>query len=675
MSGWPDRGSASTGCRTIWQQILGSRRGLFGPLPLSLGRRAGLIGPSFCMMEVPYKSMQNYVGQNCLSLVLRWPHILLTLCVASRTSRELSQLVTTSCNKMMHRVDVKEIEACPEEEEEQNDDVSPIRVCLRPGAHRVDPVAEDFVALPPPQDEEIRMYLGPGAYRVDPVDVDGLPRSHDADEQFSISTDLPPQADVELATVEAWEVDDNVLEGVLIQDESNIAAEDFVGDDNDDGENTEEESNKTSCVQKTCLRVAVGLMAITALGFGLGMGLRPKSGNDEIDEVIAKKEKEIYAIEEELAKKDEEIEDVIAEAVNTQKDELFMYLMTLYAAPEINETERCRNGYASSCGECWCAADDDWSGDEGEFICPPYPTGWIDSCTPSERKLKVSSHFKSYVRTDSSSNANEDRLPIIADNYSQTESPLVIPTSDGGVTPCNPFGKSVDSANPFADLPLCFDFAVAADIDQHVENAVCVFKLTGGANEVTPQTLALEEALASPENTEIIHTGPCGVCSTPQDVVSLIERTDSWYAVSNSCVIASVMASGTTVYGDTSLFKHYFSCYHEILGNSASCSMVLAALVLGTSMFCDWQDSIFDTMFQTGDARFWYGGKAPTCTSQDNGCSIVSVEELFGLPELGLFNPHTQQISILMDTTMKCSAYLEVANIAEHMILCPGDIL
>ena len=120
MSGWPDRGSASTGCRTIWQQILGSRRGLFGPLPLSLGRRAGLIGPSFCMMEVPYKSMQNYVGQNCLSLVLRWPHILLTLCVASRTSRELSQLVTTSCNKMMHRVDVKEIEACPEEEEEQN---------------------------------------------------------------------------------------------------------------------------------------------------------------------------------------------------------------------------------------------------------------------------------------------------------------------------------------------------------------------------------------------------------------------------------------------------------------------------------------------------------------------------------------------------------------------------
>jgi len=575
---------------------------------------------------------------------------------------------------MMHRVDVKEIEACPEEVEEQNDDVSPICVCSGPGAYRVDPV--DFVALQPPQDEEIRMYLGPGAYRVDPVDVDGLPRSQDADEQFSISTDLPPQeADVELAAVEAWEVDDNVLEGVLIQDESNTAAEDFVGDDNDDGENTEEESNKTSCVQKTCLRVAVGLMAITALGFGLGMGLRPKAGNDEIDEVIAKKEKEIDAIEEELAKKDEEIEDVMAEAVNTQKDELFMYLMTLYAAPEINETERCRNGYASSCGECWCAADDDWSGDEGEFICPPYPTGWIDSCTPSERKLKVSSHFKSYVRTDSSSNANEDRLPILADYYSQTESPLVIPTSDGGVTPCNPFGKSVDSANPFADLPLCFDFAVAADIDQHVENAVCVFKLTGGANEVTPQTLALEEALASPENTEIIHTGPCGVCSTPQDVVSLIERTDSWYAVSNSCVIASVMASGTTVYGDTSLFKHYFSCYHEILGNSASCSMVLAALVLGTSMFCDWQDSIFDTMFQTGDARFWYGGKAPTCTSLDNGCSIVSVEELFGLPELGLFNPHTQQISILMDTTLKCSAYLEVANISEHMILCPGDIL
>mmetsp|Transcript_16735 Transcript_16735/g.33628 ORF Transcript_16735/g.33628 Transcript_16735/m.33628 type:complete len:135 (+) Transcript_16735:1921-2325(+) len=133
------------------------------------------------------------------------------------------------------------------------------------------------------------MYLGPGAYRVDPVDVDGLPRSHDADEQFSISTDLPPQADV--------------LEGVLIQDESNTAAEDFVGDDNDDGENTEEESKKTSCVQKTCLRVAVGLMAITALGFGLGMGLRPKAGNDEIDEVIAKKEKEIDAIEEELAKK------------------------------------------------------------------------------------------------------------------------------------------------------------------------------------------------------------------------------------------------------------------------------------------------------------------------------------------------------------------------------------
>eukprot|EP00984_Skeletonema_dohrnii_P031238 scaffold23483_cov118-Skeletonema_dohrnii-CCMP3373.AAC.1 len=243
---------------------------------------------------------------------------------------------------MMNRAAVKEIEACPEEEEEeQNDNDSPIRVCLGPGAYRVDHVAVavdsvalppsqaqdeetrmylgpgayrvdplDFVALPPPQDEEIRMYLGPGAYRVDPVlDVDALPRSQDADEQLSISTDLPPQADVELATVEAWEVDDNVLEGVLIQDGSNTVAEEFVGDNNDDGENTEEESNKTSCVQKTCFGVAVGLMAITSLGFGLGMGLRPKAGNDEIDEVIAKREKEIDAIEEELAKKDEEIED------------------------------------------------------------------------------------------------------------------------------------------------------------------------------------------------------------------------------------------------------------------------------------------------------------------------------------------------------------------------------
>lgn len=550
---------------------------------------------------------------------------------------------------MMNRAAVKGIEACSEEVEEQNDNDSPIRVCLGPGAYRVDPLYLD--ALSPFQEDE---------------------RSLQQD-----STDLPPQADVELATVEAWEVDDIVHEGVLIEDGSNTVAEEeeVVGDDNDDEENTEEESNKThikSRVQITCLVVAVGLLA--AVGFGLGMGLRPRASNDEIDEVIAEEEKEIEAIEEVLAKKDEEIEDVMAVAVNTQKDELFMYLMTLYAAPEINETERCRNGYASSCGECWCAADDDWSGDEGEFTCPPYPTGWIDSCTPSERKLKVSSHFKSYIRTDSSSTANEDRLPIIADYYSQTESPLVIPTSDGeNVTPCNPFGKSVDYANPFADLPPCFDFE--ADIDENVENAVCVFKFTGGANEVTPQTLALDEALASAENTEIIHSGPCGMCSTPQDVVSLLERTDSWYATSNSCVIASVMASGTTVYGDTSLFKHYFSCYHEILGNSVSCSMILAAVVLGTSMFCDWQDSIFDTMFQTGDARFWYGGKAPTCTSLDNGCSIVSVEEQFGLPELGLFNPHTQQISILMDTTLKCSKYLEVANFSEHMILCPGDIL
>jgi len=69
--------------------------------------------------------------------------------VASRTSREQSQLdSSTSCNKVMNRVAVKEIEACPEEEEEQNDDVSPIRVCSGPGAYRVDPV--DFVALPPP---------------------------------------------------------------------------------------------------------------------------------------------------------------------------------------------------------------------------------------------------------------------------------------------------------------------------------------------------------------------------------------------------------------------------------------------------------------------------------------------------------------------------------------------
>ena len=56
------------------------------------------------------------------------------------------------------------------------------------------------------------------------------------------------------------------------------------------------------------------------------------------------------------------------------------------------------------------------------------------------------------------------------------------------------------------------------------------------------QTLALDEALAFPENAEVVHSGPCGMCSTAQDLVALIGNIDSWYATSNACIIASVMA-------------------------------------------------------------------------------------------------------------------------------------
>ena len=305
-----------------------------------------------------------------------------------------------------------------------------------------------------------------------------------------------------------------------------------------------------------------GLVAITALGVGLGMGLRNRAKNEdiiaardeEIGQVVAKKDEEIGQV---VAKKDEEIEatkeELMAQAVVTKKEELFMYHMTLFQSPETNETERCRNGYAPSCGDCWCSADDDWSGEEGSFICPQYPTGWIDSCTPLERRLKVSSHFKRYVKRtgDSSSDEetylNEDSLPIISDIYSQTDSPLVIPTNDGtDTTFCNPFGESIASNNPFADLPPCF---VVAPIDENVDQPVCVFRQTsvgnnGNNTEVIyeSQTLALDEALAFPENAEIVHSGPCGMCSTAQDLVALIENIDSWYATSNACIIASVMA-------------------------------------------------------------------------------------------------------------------------------------
>jgi len=423
-------------------------------------------------------------------------------------------------------------------------------------------------------------------------------------------------------------------------------------------------------VHRTVFRVAVGLVALTALGVGLGMGLRNKANNDKIEEIISAK--------------DEEIEEVMVQAALTKKEEQFMYLMTLFAPPETNDTKRCRNGYAPSCGDCWCSADDDWNGEE-DFICPQYPTGWIDSCTPLEQRLKVSSHFKRYVKRaeDSSSDEvhnlmNEDSLPIISYKNSKTESPLMIPTSDGTTTFCNPFGESKNVApNPFVDLPPCF---TAISNDQNIDQPVCVFKQTsvgnnGNVTEVIyePQTLALNEALA--ENTEIVHSGSCGMCSTAQDVVALVENIDSWYATSNACVIASVVGSGTNVTGDTSLFKEYYSCYHDVLGNSAACSMALATLVLGTSLFCDWQGSIFDTIFKTGDSRFWYGGPPPTCSKSlaNNGCSIPG--EQFGLPALGIFYQASQQSTILLDDSFKCSRYLEVANISEYFILNPSDVL
>ena len=100
--------------------------------------------------------------------------------------------------------------------------------------------------------------------------------------------------------------------------------------------------------------------------------------------------------------------------------------------------------------------------------------------------------------------------------------------------------------------------------------------------------------------------------------------------------------------------------------------MALATLIVGTSMFCDWQGEIFETIIMTGNARYWYGGPAPTCNSLgDNGCTV---EETFGLSALGIFYQGSQQSTILMDDSFKCSRYLEVPNISEHMILTPSDI-
>ena len=103
--------------------------------------------------------------------------------------------------------------------------------------------------------------------------------------------------------------------------------------------------------------------------------------------------------------------------------------------------------------------------------------------------------------------------------------------------------------------------------------------------------------------------------------------------------------------------------------------MALAAYILGTSIYCDWQEILlFQTIFQTGNSRYWLGGPPPTCSSLgDNKCS-VEMDESFGLSELGIFFQGSQQSTILMDDAFKCSRYLEVANISEHLILTPSDI-
>ena len=381
---------------------------------------------------------------------------------------------------------------------------------------------------------------------------------------------------------------------------------------------------------------------------------------------------------------------------NNQQNPYIAYLNSVFSELIYADPDRCRNGYAPVCGDCWCGMDDN----EQNTTCPPFPDGFVDGCTDTERRLRLLSTYKKYVREEVPddylvAHLNADRLPSLrpmpTDSTELTSefrmsSPLVIDVSENrdgtNMMACNPFGDVSDLYNnPFKDLPRCFSFpGERSDNVYNESEAVCAFKITGttssaandlddidntllgGACSESGETLYVLQTLSSADsavnntNLQIAHHGSCGQCSTAQDFAAFLDNPDSFYASSVACIIGSVMSANPgTIDGDSTLFPVYYSCYRE-LGMSEGCSFALASVIFGTSFFCDegCASSFLATSFQ-GDSRYWLGGPPPTC--KKHGCdTCIDNSNMFGLSSIvGAYHQTGRSISgILVDHPYKC---------------------
>lgn len=342
-------------------------------------------------------------------------------------------------------------------------------------------------------------------------------------------------------------------------------------------------------------------------------------------------------------------------------------IMELLLAFEAKSLQTCSTkGYPDVCGGCWCVG----LSADNNYQCPDMPQGMISGCTTDERRDELAAIYASFIQTGAPDYIKP--APVL-----QSTGLYVLPPPDGdGVdvstsngthlvgspedldmfgsprSPCDPFSLGEDthpesqSRNPFHGLPPCFPQAMEPPYLNPEPDMVCSYKYAATVKNIDEcrgreyelrSYPSADQAIA--DGAEVVHSGPCGFCSSAHDRAALI-RIKSVMKIVFRCKAKLATTDPPSL----------ISCIMDVMQISQPCgAWISTSLFMYTSIFC------YDECVAGGTPPFLQNGVPPECTLR--GCQECRRAQMIETPKLALagsepfIEPHNM---VLLDEFIPC---------------------